>query len=237
MGGNDRAWTSLDEGTDRLYKSTSRPTFNLSFKLFPNEQVGSQPLTTYKTWVKALSLYAMPSVDAKVNVNAMANNAMDGFYGAGGLLATTFKSVAETFSGDSSHGKTNENSTQENTDENSKEVVEQTTDSGLISNVGDAVMNVVNTASDVIASRDGEGRVYGSSNKKNFYGAKLWYLKVIPGLFKNPLVVYISNWDVAYSKEINPDTSEPIWVEFKLTCEMDQVASAPVWMKYLGVKI
>jgi hypothetical protein len=47
--------------------------------------------------------------------------------------------------------------------------------------------------------------------------------------------------NVTYSKEITPIyddkgniiNSYPIWVEYSITCEMDQIASAPVWMKYL----
>ena len=54
----------------------------------------------------------------------------------------------------------------------------------------------------------------------------------MPGIFRNPLIVYISNWNVTYSKEISPNTLKPIWVEFKITCQMDQIASAPIWMKY-----
>jgi hypothetical protein len=61
-------------------------------------------------------------------------------------------------------------------------------------------------------------------------------LRLLPGIFKKPLIVYISNWGVTYSKEINPDTHEPIWVDFTVTCEMDQIASAPVWMRYITGK-
>ena len=53
-------------------------------------------------------------------------------------------------------------------------------------------------------------------------------------VFENPVIVYISDWGVTYSKELNVSTGEPIWVEFKITCEMDQVASVPIWMHYLS---
>ena len=213
LGGRDRAWMNLDEGTDRVYKSTSKPTFSLSFKLYTNENIGSKSLTNYRTWIKALSLYTMPSVDAKVNINAMANNTLNGLYGCADLIGDVVDAAKNAFQGG----------------EDGKQK-----DKDLIDKVADAAIAVANTAAEVIQSRDGEYCVASDANQKNFYGAKLWYLKVLPGIFKNPLIVYIDSWGVTYSKEINPDTLEPIWVEFNINCAMDQVASAPIWAKYLN---
>lgn len=213
LGGRDRAWMNLDEGTDRVYKSTSKPTFSLSFKLYTNENIGSKSLTNYRTWIKALSLYTMPSVDAKVNINAMANNTLNGLYGCADLIGDVVDAAKDAFQGG----------------EDGKQK-----DKDLIDKVTDAVTVAANTASDIIQRRDGEYRVVSDANQKNFYGAKLWYLKVLPGIFKNPLIVYIDSWGVTYSKEINPDTLEPIWVEFNINCAMDQVASGPTWAKYLN---
>jgi len=213
LGGRDRAWMNLDEGTDRVYKSTSKPTFSLSFKLYTNENIGSKSLTNYRTWIKALSLYTMPSVDTKVNINAMANNTLNGLYGCADLIGDVVDAAKDAFQGG----------------EDGKQK-----DKDLIDKVTDAVKEAANTASDIIQRRDGEYRVVSDANQKNFYGAKLWYLKILPGIFKNPLIVYIDSWGVTYSKEINPDTLEPIWVEFNINCSMDQVASAPVWAKYLN---
>lgn len=213
LGGRDRAWMNLDEGTDRTYKSTNRPSFSLTFKLYTNENIGSKSLTNYRTWIKALSLYTMPSVDAKVNINAMANNTLNGMYGCCDLIGDVVDAAKKGFSGgDDGKGK----------------------DKDLIDDIAESVKQAANTAAEVIQRRDGEYRVVSDANQKNFYGAKLWYLKIMPGIFRNPLIVYISNWGVTYSKELNPATFEPIWVEFNITCEMDQVASAPVWAKYLN---
>ena len=213
LGGRDRAWMNLDEGTDRVYKATSKPTFSLSFKLYTNENIGSKSLTNYRTWIKALSLYTMPSVDAKVNINAMANNTLNGLYGCADLVGDVVDAAKDAFQG-------GEDGKQQDKD--------------LIDKVADAAIAVANTAAEIIQRRDGEYRVASDANQKNFYGAKLWYLKILPGIFKNPLIVYIDSWGVTYSKEINPDTFEPIWVEFNINCSMDQVASAPIWAKYLN---
>ena len=220
MGGRDRAWMSLDEGTDRVYKTTSRPSFTLNFKLYPNEVIGSEKLTEWKTWLKALSLYTMPSVDAKVSINAMANNTLNGLYGCGDLIKNTLDSFQKGFS--------NAFDSQKNEAVSDKSIIDKITEG-----IGGGLETAVNGVAGQLTERDGLNRVTNSSNTKNFYGAKLWYLKLLPGIFKKPLIVYISNWGVTYSKEINTDTHEPIWVDFTVTCEMDQIASAPVWMSYI----
>lgn len=220
MGGRDRSWMSLDEGTDRVYKTTSRPSFTLNFKLYPNEVIGSEKLTEWKTWLKALSLYTMPSVDAKVSINAMANNTLNGFYGCGDLIKNTLDSFQKGFS--------NAFDSQKNEAVSDKSIIDK-----IVDGIGGGLETAVNGVAGQLTERDGLNRVTNSSNTKNYYGAKLWYLKLLPGIFKKPLIVYISNWGVTYSKEINPDTHEPIWVDFTVTCEMDQIASAPVWMSYI----
>lgn len=220
MGGRDRAWMSLDEGTDRVYKTTSRPSFTLNFKLYPNEVIGSEKLTEWKTWLKALSLYTMPSVDAKVSINAMANNTLNGLYGCGDLIKNTLDSFQKGFS--------NAFDSQKNEAVSDKSIIDK-----IVDGIGGGLETAVNGVAGQLTERDGLNRVANSSNTKNYYGAKLWYLKLLPGIFKKPLIVYISNWGVTYSKEINPDTHEPIWVDFTVTCEMDQIASAPVWMSYI----
>ena len=107
-------------------------------------------------------------------------------------------------------------------------------DKDMIDSLVTGIKEFVNVGADSIAGRDGPGRVNSTSNVKNYYGAKIWKLRILPGIFENPLIVYISDWGVTYSKELNVSTGEPIWVEFKITCEMDQVASVPIWMHYLS---
>ena len=220
LGGRDRAWMSLDEGTDRVYKTTSKPSFALSFKLYTNDTIGSQPFTNYKTWIKALSLYTMPSIDAKVSINAMANNTLNGIYGTVELVDNVIDTAKNVFGGGYN-----------TKDENGKTIVAK--DKDVFSRLGDTIMKAADAAAKQITDRYDEHRVTRPSNLNNFYGAKLWYLRILPGIFKNPLIVYISNWSVTYSKELNPTTLEPIWADFTINCEMDQIASAPIWMKYL----
>lgn len=210
LGGHDRSWMNLDEGTDRTYASTSRPSFNLNFKIYTTDTIGSTKLTSWKSWLKALSIFAAPSIDTKTNIYEMGSNVLGA---AGGVLDRAkelFDSAKKTFA--------------------------EETDKSTIEDFVGKIESVVNQAGTIIAKRDSPKRVESTANSLNYYGAKLWYLRIMPFIFKEPLIVYISNWGVTYSKEMNntdPLNPEPIWVEFKITCEMDQIASAPIWKYYL----
>ena len=208
LGGHDQSWMNLDEGTDRVYASTGRPSFSLNFKLFTTDTIGSKKLSDWQTWIRALSLYATPSIDSKVNISRMADNAIDGALGSIDLVVNGINAAKEATS-----------------DKSIKETV---------TNLGNIVAEIADKVTGKIAERDGPNRVTSKANSENRYGAKLWKLRILPFIFNKPLIVYISNWGVTYSKEINVNTGEPIWIEFKITCEMDQVASAPVWNDYMN---
>jgi len=152
----------------------------------------------------------MPSIDTKVSINAMANNVLNGVYGCVDLADKMIDAAKTTFNASSKND-----------------------DKDIIDKIADTAVGVVDAAAETIQSRNGEWRVTSNNNLKNYYGAKLWYLKILPGIFRKPLVVYIQSWGITYSKEVNPNTGKPIWVEFKINCQMDQIASAPIWMKYL----
>lgn len=208
--GKDRSWINVDEGTDRTYSKVSqKPSFNLNFKIYTTENIGSKSLTTWKTWLKALSLYAMPSISNKIAVNAMANHEFEALKSGWGMVKDVYHST--------------KNSLSNNTD-----------DKDIVDKVGEAIKTFANTTESNILKRDNPDRAKSTANSDTFYGAKLWYLRILPGIFDNPLIVYISSWGLTYSRELNLTTGEPIWIEFKINCEMDQIPSVPIWMKYLS---
>lgn len=210
IGGYDRSWTQVDEGSDRTYENTSEPTFDLEFRCYTTENIGSQGLTTWKNWIKCLSLYAQPSIASNVNINAMGNNAVNGVLGAFDKVTQVASDVGKLASG--------------NIESNDS----------VISAIVDTVADVVNDAAVLVTSRDDENRVKGPANKNNYYGAKLWKLRIMPGIIQRPINVYISNWSVTYSKEINVTTKEPIYVDFKINCNLDQIPNAGRWMYYMN---
>ena len=214
IGGSDRAWTTVDEGSDRTYKECTVPSFNLEFRLYPGQAIGTTELTSYDTWITALSLFAQPSIASKININAIGNNLVNGALQGLDNLKTVGTNILGTIAG----GDASKN---------------EQADSNMLTDLGNAVGKIVDDAAVLVTSRDDKNRVEGSCNKKNFYGGKLWKLRILPGLIQKPIIVYIAGWSVTYSKEINFQTGKPIYVDFTINCNLDQVPDAGLWMYYM----
>lgn len=210
IGGSDKSWSSVDEASDRTFEECKTPSFNLEFRLYPGQNIGTTSLTTYDTWISALSLFAQPSIASKINVNAIANNAVNGAIHGLDKFKTATEKMVETVAG-------------------TKVPDSESTINVLANTVG----NIVDDTAVLVTNRDDKNRVEGTANKKSFYGAKLWKLNILPGLIEKPIVVYIENWSVTYSKEINFETGKPIYVDFTVNCALDQIPDAGLWMYYM----
>lgn len=225
IGGNDRSWNAVDEQSDRVYDGVaSLPTFNLDFRIYTTETIGTKALTSWTTWETALALFAQPSIASKVSVNSMGNNLVNGVLQGLDNVTSVIKSIPEALGS--------------NADKSSQK------DNGAIMNAIDAVTNtvgdVIDKAAVLVTSRDDQNRVEGPANRKNYYGAKLWKLRILPGILQRQIPVYISSWSVTYSKERkiirdengNAIPTDPIYVDFNVQCQLDQVPNAGVWMYY-----
>lgn len=208
-GGYDRSWNALDEQSDRTYESTQEPSFELNFRVYTTENIGTVGFTTWQNWMKALALFAQPSIASKININAIGNNVVNGVLGNIDNVTSIAKNVTSMMSDTAKRD-------------------------GVITAIGTGLEKLGNEIGDVTKKRDDINRVSGEANRKNYYGAKIWKLRLMPGLIQRPIIVYISNWSITYSKEINLDTEEPIYVDFKISCVMDQIPNAGTWMYYLN---
>lgn len=211
--GYDRSWNSVDEGSDRVYTNVSQTSFNLEFRVYTNQTIGTKQFSTWDTIKNVLSLFAQPSIASKVSINAMGNNAVNSV--ALGLDKTMdlLSNARETLSNNVSNAES------------------------TIDALGQSVSDVLNEASIMVYSRDDYRRVEGPANDKNFYGAKLWKLRLMPGIFQRPLIVYVSNWTMNISKEINFTTNEPIYVDFSIQCQLDQLPNSHTWCYYLDKNV
>lgn len=209
IGGNDRSFNAVDETSDRTYNGTNPVTFPLSFRIYTTQTIGSKQLTPWQTWVKLLSLFAQPSIASKVNINSIGNNVVNGVLGGLDKATSLVNSTGNILTSQKDSAK------------------------GLINAIGDTIEDVVNEAQVFVTTRDDENRVGGPANLKNYYGAKLWKLRVLPGLIQRPLIVVIEGWGVTFSKERNLDNSQPIYLDFTINCKLDQIPNAGNWMYYL----
>lgn len=211
--GWDRSWVNVDEGTDRVYASVSQTSFNLEFRVYTNQTIGSRAFSSWDTIKNVLALFAQPSIASKVSINAMGNNVVNSV--AQGLDKTMdlLSNARDTVS-------------------NNVKDSESTIDA-----LGQSVVDVMNSAAEMVFSRDDYRRVEGPANDKSFYGGKLWKLRLMPGIFQRPLIVYVPSWSMNISKEINFTTNEPIYVDFTITCQLDQIPNSHTWTYYFDKNV
>lgn len=211
LGGTDRSFNAIDETADRVYSGTSNVGFNLSFRVYSTQTIGSRQLTSWQNWIKVLALFAQPSIASKMNIAAMGNNIVNGVLQG----FDNVKDILETMG----------NAFMDSENKLSRE--------GFVNALGNTIEQTMNKASILVTSRDDENRVSGNQNQRNFYGAKLWKLRILPGLIQRPVIVLIDSWSVTFSKERNLDNNQPIYIDFTINCKLDQVPNAGTWMYYL----
>lgn len=102
---------------------------------------------------------------------------------------------------------------------------------GLMDSIGEIIDKTSNTFVD-LHNTDRFNSIHNASNR---YGAKLWKLRILPGIFNDGIIGYISNWSVTYSKEFNTLMNEPFYYDFNITFEMDQVPNASYWGNILNI--
>lgn len=68
-----------------------------------------------------------------------------------------------------------------------------------------------------------DARVYNATS----LGARLWKLKLFPFIYKKPLIVYISSWSCAPSKEMID--MQHAYYDFSISCALDQNNTAQRW--------
>ena len=177
IGGQDRSWNTLDEGTDREYVGVkSVPTFNLNFKIYTAETIGSKKFTSWRTWINGLSLFAEPSIASKVNINAMANNFVNGAVGAFDTVSNVLSDTFKLMNGEDEQSMANPDDK-----EKSKSALEYA--QSKVDSICETVEKTLNNAAYLITKRDDENRVEGEANQNSFYGAKLWKLRILPRNF------------------------------------------------------
>lgn len=98
------------------------------------------------------------------------------------------------------------------------------------------ISDFADDAGNLLVGKYDSRRVFRRFNKENGLGEKLWYLVLYPDAFfnkENPLIVYISDWEVKYSEEFTSN-GKPIYCDFKITCCLDQIYSRAQWYRVLA---
>lgn len=193
-----------DALTSRCYKDTGDISFQLKFRVYPGQKVGTQALTTAQEWLLLLSL--------TTPINAACSFSVDNTIGtvvkAADGIAAAFKAVKDGISGTNSKDKEKQQQQQ----------------AALVR--AEATLGAEG-ATALKSFENADARI----TNPNVFGACLFGIRLYPWIFKKPLTCYISSWSVTPSKEWNEDqyVNDHYYYDFTLNCSMDQKPCAQTW--------
>ena len=102
----------------------------------------------------------------------------------------------------------------------------------------DKLLSIINELGNTFIDKYGPYRVVSNLNNNNALGSKLWFLNIYDDIIFNsthPLIVYISDWNVKISNEsLN---GMPVYYDFSLTCNLDQIYSRSQWSRILAKNV
>lgn len=193
-----------DALTSRCYKDTGDISFQLKFRVYPGQKVGTQALTTAQEWLLLLSM--------TTPINAACSFSIDNTIGtvvkAADGIAAAFKAVKDGISGTNSKDKEKQQQQQ----------------AALVR--AEATLGAEG-ATALKSFENADARI----TNPNVFGACLFGIRLYPWIFKKPLTCYISSWSVTPSKEWNEDqfVNDHYYYDFTLNCAMDQKPCANTW--------
>lgn len=240
--------------TTRMYKGCSLQSFNLQFRIYSLEPIGPLAgMTGYKRFIAALCLYtpALHTMDPASMVATIAVNlgrTIDaGLQVLNGTIESGNQVLADKLDSDVQPPTTDES-------KNTAAFLRNAWDGTR--NFGNAVFSAIG-ADNEVARRDslkkaveaGENAINGLQNVlvddkyalndmqrvqspinyyKGMFGGALWNLSIYPGILKHKIPVYIDNWSITPSKEIDRD-GNAAYVDFNIHCTMDQIKTGTWW--------
>lgn len=193
-----------DALTARCYKDTGDISFQLKFRVYPGQKVGTQALTTAQEWLLLLSMTTPINAACSFSVD----NAIGTVVKAADGIAAAFKAVKDGISGTNSKDKEKQQQQQ----------------AALVR--AEATLGAEG-ATALKSFENADARI----TNPNVFGACLFGIRLYPWIFKKPLTCYISSWSVTPSKEWNEDqfVNDHYYYDFTLNCSMDQKPCANVW--------
>lgn len=193
-----------DALTSRCYKDTGDISFQLKFRVYPGQKVGTQALTTAQEWLLLLSMTTPINAACSFSVD----NAIGTVVKAADGIAAAFKAVKDGISGTNSKDKEKQQQQQ----------------AALVR--AEATLGAEG-ATALKSFENADARI----TNPNVFGACLFGIRLYPWIFKKPLTCYISSWSVTPSKEWNEDqfVNDHYYYDFTLNCSMDQKPCANTW--------
>lgn len=225
--------------TNELWNGVKESEVKLKFKIYTADTLGQ---TDPDIWIKALSMFATPSTANQASLRNYVSNIISGVKNISGVGQGIF---AATDAIDARNKANKQNDPPEPKRSNGESALpdlnnEILTVKSTFDQFTAPIKNIAANISDMLTLRFGNTRVFGEFNRLNALGEKLWALYLYDNfLFKQPLTVFVKDWSVKPSNEINTIKVEtddsvqfvqrPVYYEFNITCALDQVYSKDQW--------
>lgn len=240
--------------TNDIWNGVKNSDIKLKFKIYTADTLGQ---TDPDIWIKALSLFATPNTGNQSSIRNYVHNIISGVkntVGIGQALLNAYDVVDQNRKNtkdktDAKERAYKDRAAKINAEKNNSQMktkldnLEKSMDSmmSFLDNVEGAADNI----SKILTLRYGYTRVFGEFNRLNCMGEKLWALYLYNNfLFKRPLTVFVKDWSVKPSQEINSIKVDagthyeyiqrPVYYEFTLTCSLDQTYSIEQWKHVLN---
>lgn len=220
--------------TTRIYSGPGKTSFNLRFRIYSEQSIGPNNNTSITDTIVMLVFYSMPKYELSVN------NLTQQFLNIKDKWADTItddQSRASILNSVFKAGKDIGNAILGNNEDGKKNTK---TDKDLLDRLSATVDAVGKTADSALGkyaefTYNDHDRIYSTQNvSSGNFGGNLWLLNLMPGIFKNAIPVFISNWSFKFSKELNKYGNGPVYADFEIGCEMDQVKYAGWWLENLS---
>lgn len=202
-----------DQLTARCYKDTGDIGFEIKFRVYPGQTVGSQRFTTAKEWLLLLSMTTPINAACTFSIDntlGEITNAADG-------VVVAFQALKD-YLNSGNKKDANNLAGQKSTD---------------LSQPFTTIEGAMTRGNPLTSFGDDDARI----SNPNVFGACLFGLRIYPWIFRKPITIYIDNWSVTPSKEWNEDQhiNDHYYYDFTLSCKMDQKPSAATWVDSLLV--
>lgn len=213
----------VGENNSRTYNSCSRLSFDLKWRVYAGQRIGTQKTSTFEDCMKFIKNLVPSDEMSKVSINNLKDNVIAASEGAGELIKLATKEYAEE--SERRINATDDATTMANKFKNNNDnPVDPWADEQ-----DENARNNMSRAANALANTDVQNV---GLKRYEFRGATLCTLHIYKKLFPRGIPVNIKSFNVKPSKEWNKDAKQNYYYDFEVNCEVNEIPSSPQWLGY-----
>lgn len=211
----------VGENNSRTYNSCSRLSFNLKWRVYAGQRIGTQKTSTFEDCMEFIKNLVPSDEMSKVSINNLKDNVIAAAEGAGELIKLATKEYAKESKRriNATDGATAMANKFKNNNDNPVDPWVDVKDKNARNNMTRAANALTNT--------DAQNK---GLKRYDFRGATLCTLHIYKKLFPRGIPVNIKSFNVTPSKEWNKDKERNYYYDFEVNCEVNEIPSSPQWL-------